>query len=100
MIQTDNNLKNLYIHRSLMILASSFFGIFGIIFLFHSLGDSFVKLTLFSAAGSLGYLLLLPFLKYFINYRGFKFAIIIGIIINTLLLSSYAVTSYFNLHWG
>lgn len=93
--------KSIYTHRTIVILAGSFFGTFGIIFLYEILNKSLINLALFSAASSLGYIFILPFTKKIIEkIGGFKEMIIVGTIMNTLLLLSYLITSYFNLSWG
>lgn len=97
----NKNMKNIYIHRSIIILSSSFFGMFGIIFLYKILDNSILNLALWSGISSIGYIALILFLKKIIEKIGsFKNMIITGTIMSSLLLSSYFITSYLKLELG
>jgi len=94
--EVSKSLLNIYKHRFISFLANGFFGVFSIFFLYKILGESLQNLALFFSATSLGYILLMPFLRHLVNKIGFKKVLILGWVINIFIMLTYFLLAKYN----
>ena len=87
--QIKENLKLIYYHRFFATIANTFFGSFGIIFLYKIFDSSLFNLAVFFAFTSFGYIVFLPWLKLIVNKIGLSRTIFWGWIINLISLLIY-----------
>jgi MFS family permease len=96
----DQNLKKIFLHKTITSLALQFAGSFSIIFLYQIFEENHSYVIFFYLLLALLTALTVPFLGYFINRLSYKKCLIFGSIARLLLWASFFSISYFSWNYG